>query len=82
MLEGLTPINRKKSCAFAMFRDTLEASDQRILDDAMENPEWSTNGLVRALNERGLKIAYQNLYRHRSKGCSCDQTKGRDAGES
>lgn len=80
MLEGLTPPTKKVQCSITKWRNELSEEDQRIFDEALENPQWSTNALASALQERGAPWAYYTLSRHRQGICVCNR--GNNARES
>lgn len=71
MLEDLTPPKKIRRCGVRTTRGTLDADDQKRLDDAIASPEWSTHALALAFADRGVRISYQVLYRHRAKQCAC-----------
>jgi hypothetical protein len=51
---------------------SLEESDQRILEDALNNHEvWAHVALAKALTERGLRISEKPIRKHRIGLCSC-----------
>jgi hypothetical protein len=79
LLEGLSAPSRKRRCGFTRFRETLDAADKQILDDAMADPAWSTHGLSQALRERGAGVTYQTVYRHRTQACACHRKEDDDA---
>lgn len=70
MLEDLvTP--KKPKCKVGRIRDGLEPSDQKILDDALANPDWSSFQLARELTKRGLNVSRETLVQHRQGSCNC-----------
>jgi hypothetical protein len=71
MLEDLKPPEKVPTCGFVRLRQGLDGDDQHRLDEAMVSAEWSSLALAKALSERGLRISYAVLYRHRKKTCSC-----------
>lgn len=71
MLEDMNPPQKVAKCGFVRMREGLDGDDQHHLDNAMVNPEWSSLALAKALSDRGVRISYAVLYRHRKKSCSC-----------
>jgi hypothetical protein len=71
MLEGLTPKKQSRPCKVKAVLDSLDAKDQKILEEALSNSAWSTKGLADALNNRGISISDTPIASHRSGRCSC-----------
>ncbi len=71
MLENLETARKIWPCKIRSVLETLSESDQKIMVDAIANPDWSTLGLARALTERGLPVTEPSLKRHRDNLCSC-----------
>lgn len=72
MLEDLTPPSKTVRCKMGRIYDSLEGSDQSILEKALGAPEvWSAKALARELTNRGLAITEGPLALHRSKSCGC-----------
>jgi hypothetical protein len=73
MLEGLTPpVRRPSQCKLGGIRETLDKSDQKILDDALANTEdWPADTLVRELRNHGLEIGRNTIRLHRRGDCLC-----------
>jgi hypothetical protein len=72
MLEGMTPPEHVTPCAIRTLLGKLDEADQRILLDALANPEaWGNTVLAKALTDRGLRISEKPIRKHRMKHCSC-----------
>jgi hypothetical protein len=72
MLEDLTPPSKTVRCKMGRIYDSLDGSDQSILEKALDNAEvWSAKALARELTNRGLAITEGPLALHRSKSCGC-----------
>jgi hypothetical protein len=71
MLENLGTPDSKRLCTMAKKMRDLDESDQKILEDALANPEWGNLLLTRRLTELGFPIARDTLTRHRNKECAC-----------
>lgn len=72
MLEGLTPNRRTYDCAVAREMEKLEPSDQKILQDALDNRrDWSAYSLMTALKKRGITMGDKSIRKHRDEVCSC-----------
>lgn len=71
MLENLGEPQSKHLCAFAKKMRELSESDQKILEEALANPEWGNMLLTRRLNELGFVVYRDTLTRHRNKECAC-----------
>lgn len=71
MLEGLHPNKPEYSCKIRTLLTTLEPEDAKILNEALLNPEWTANGLAKALSGRGLQVSGHVVSRHMKKECSC-----------
>ena len=72
MLEDLTPPSRNTRCKMGRIYDSLEGSDQSILEKALDQAEiWSAKALARELTNRGLPIPEGPLALHRTKSCGC-----------
>lgn len=74
MLEDLTPKSRLYPCKVRSILNDLNEADQKILEDALQNPSWTTTTLASALVERGIKISRFSLDAHKRKVCSCWRT--------
>ena len=72
MLEGMTPPKTVWPCAVRTLIESLDASDAKILTDAINDHEaWPSHTLYRALQARGLLLSDNAITRHRTKRCSC-----------
>ena len=72
MLEDLTPPSRNTRCKMGRIYDSLDDTDQGILDKALGSPTvWSAKALARELTNRGLAITEGTLALHRTKSCGC-----------
>ena len=65
MLEGLEPPKPNRKTRIEEVLETLDAKDQKILIDALNNPDWSANGLSVALRQRGVKLSSSTITRYR-----------------
>ncbi len=74
MLEGLNVPGPNRPCVVARKAADLDEKDRKILEEALENPRWSTNALRMALIERGFSISDTALRGHRTRSCSCART--------
>lgn len=73
MLEGLEKKQRVYTCRVRSFRDTLDKSDQDILDNAMTSGEFTPHELHMALFDKGVKLSRDSLKRHMRGVCSCSK---------
>ena len=71
LLEGLQPTKPKKSCKVRETVLGLDIVDQAILDDALEDNQWTHNSLSRALRTRGIVLGKDTIRNHREKSCPC-----------
>jgi len=72
VLEGLKPIPRVVKCKVGQLLETLEPSDQEILQAALaDTKKWSSHGLKNALMERGITIGDVVIGKHRRGLCVC-----------
>lgn len=72
MLENMTPPSRVIRCKVGRIIDSLEESDQVIMENALrETGVWSAKALARELTARGLSITEGPLGVHRTKDCGC-----------
>lgn len=71
MLEGLTPPTLDALCKIGRISSDLSPEDLEILQSALSDPRWSTAGLSKALNDRGLDVGETVLRKHRKKECAC-----------
>jgi len=72
MLEGLTPPKSKAVyCKIDQMLAELDDNDKQIFNDALDNEDWSANGLSMALRQRGLSVADTTITKHRQKACAC-----------
>ena len=71
MLEGLEPQARKSSCKVRTILESLDAKDQVILVNAINNESWKAPALARELTARGIAISEKPILAHRRKVCSC-----------
>ena len=65
MLEGLELPKPNRKTRIEEVLETLDAKDQKILIDALNNPDWSANGLSVALRQRGVKLSSSTITRYR-----------------
>ena len=65
MLEGLELPKPNRKTRIEEVLETLDANDQKILIDALDNPDWSANGLSVALRQRGVKLSSSTITRYR-----------------
>lgn len=72
MLEDMVPEVKVTSCKVRKIAIEMSVEDNAILTAALDNMEdWSSNGLARALCQRGVIITEKPIRRHRNKECSC-----------
>jgi hypothetical protein len=72
MLEGMQPGEKQTSCGVRKLYYSLEQHDKQILLEALENQVvWNNTDLEKALRDRGAKISYTVLRKHRRQECSC-----------
>jgi len=71
LLEGLEKKQRKYTCRVRTFRETLDKSDQEILDKAMSSGDFTPHELSMALLDKGVKLSRDSLKRHMKGVCSC-----------
>lgn len=72
MLEGLTPPQKERICAFyKTAKETLSAKDLKILNDSLADARWQNVGLAKALTDRGLKCYDEQVRLHRTGKCAC-----------
>lgn len=67
MLEGLQPPKNIRPTRVDEVLKDLDAKDQKILIDALNNPDWSANGLSVALLQRGIKLSSSSIMRYRGR---------------
>lgn len=67
MLEGLEPPKPNRKSRIEEVLETLDAKDQKILLDALNNPDWSANGLSVALRQRGITLSSSSIMRFRGR---------------
>jgi hypothetical protein len=65
MLEGLEPLKNKRLTRIDEVLVDLDDKDKKILLAALDNPDWSSNGLSLALKQRGISISPSTITRHR-----------------
>lgn len=73
MLEGLSKPKNDRLCGVMAKRKTLDESDQRILDEALADPEWSSYQLQIALASLGFRTAIETIRKHRAGNCICSR---------
>jgi hypothetical protein len=72
MLEGMQPEKKLAPCGVRKLYYSLEGPDRQILLDALnDHILWTTSDLEKALRDRGAKISYSVLRKHRHSDCSC-----------
>lgn len=65
MLEGLKPLRNQRVTRIDEVLLDLDDKDKKILLEALDNPDWSSNGLSLALKHRGISISPSTITRHR-----------------
>jgi hypothetical protein len=68
------PKRRTGVCSFQKLKDGLNASDQSILDDWIEN-QISPYAIYKALKADGYSIGRQTVYEHINGWCICNGSK-------
>jgi len=71
MLEDLQFPTRTFNCRVRAILNTLDAKDQKILTDAVMNPEWPIGTLEGSLRKLDIVLSASSIKRHRLKNCSC-----------
>lgn len=72
MLEGLTPITSETKCKVGQLLDTLDESDEKILQAALDDTDtWSALALKNALMQRGISVGDVVIGKHRRGLCVC-----------
>jgi hypothetical protein len=72
LLEDLNPPSEARGCRVGIIMSQLSETDRKILDDAVKDVgTWSANGLMTALNQRGIRISVHPILRHRKGFCKC-----------
>lgn len=76
MLEDLAPqADARVRCKIATVKAQLEPHDAALLDQYLADQDsWSSHGLVRALDTRGIRLSVATVIRHRKGQCSCSRT--------
>lgn len=70
-LDGLTQPPAVRICRVRQVLEEMDASDRKILEEAIASDKWSAHGLSNALRERGVRIDDSPIKRHRRGICSC-----------
>jgi hypothetical protein len=77
LLDDLENVRHKKpGCTVAEIIKTLNASEAKALNKALDDPDSSPTNLALILNKNGYKISRQTINRHRNRktnaeGCKC-----------
>lgn len=72
MLENLAPLDKARSCKVRTVMEQLEPDDRERLQAFLSDTEtWSSNGLSKALNTRGILVSANTIHKHRQKACAC-----------
>ena len=73
MLEGITPSDRYSGPCFLMraANEKLDASDKKILEQALADKRFSSLRLSTQLTERGFTVSENVIRRHRIGSCAC-----------
>jgi hypothetical protein len=72
MLENLTPLDKARSCKVRTVMEQLEPDDRLHLQTFLADTDtWSSNGLSKALNTRGIFVSANTIHKHRQKACAC-----------
>jgi hypothetical protein len=74
LLDNLEPPSQKKTCPFGKILESLDATDQSKLVEALANDKWSSLALTNALKERGIVTNRHSLHDHRTRVCLCWRT--------
>lgn len=74
MLENLQRPTKQYSCRVKTVLSELDSADQKILTDAVMNPEWPIGTLENSLRKLDIVLSGTSIKRHRTKGCSCWKT--------
>lgn len=60
-----------EACGFLRLIADMPKADRADLDTAMENRNFSTAAIYRALRKNGYTVSVHMIGRHRRKDCSC-----------
>jgi len=77
LLDDLENVSRKKaSCSVAEIIKTLNATEVKALNKALDDPDSSPTNLAKILTSNGYDISRQTINRHRNRstsaeGCKC-----------
>ena len=77
LLDDLENVRHKKpGCTVAEIIKTLNATEAKALNKALDDPDSSPTNLALILNKNGYKISRQTINRHRNRktnaeGCKC-----------
>jgi hypothetical protein len=73
MLEGITPSDRYNGPCFLIksANEKLDASDKKILEEALADKRFSNLRLSGQLTERGFAVSENVVRRHRIGSCAC-----------
>jgi hypothetical protein len=77
LLDDLENVSRKKaSCSVAEIIKTLNATEVKALNKALDDPDSSPTNLAKILTSNGYDISRQTITRHRNRktnaeGCKC-----------
>lgn len=67
-------VRKGPPCSFVSIFTTLAATGEADeLQAAFDDDMVATTAITRVLNERGIRVGYETVKRHRRGDCSCDQ---------
>ena len=73
MLEDLKPVKAATKCKLAVWMDSLEPSDRKLMQTYLDDEDFATQTMSRRLMERGIQMGAHVIAFHRKKQCSCSR---------
>lgn len=74
LLDNFEPRDKQTPCRIRTVLSKLSVADQTVLNQALNNKDWTANALATELTRRGVKIGRESVSRHRNGECSCLRT--------
>ena len=71
MLEGLKRPETIRPCKMRNILESLEEADQKILKDALADPNWKSHTLAIEMTKLGIQVSSNSVMKHRAGSCSC-----------
>lgn len=73
MLKLELPQPKRQACIINTTWSNLNKEDQKIFNEAINNPDWPASTLSKQLADNGIMISESPIRKHRRGECACSK---------